>query len=437
MRTFDEPQLLDKCGHTFCKSCIRGLRVKTCPLCRTQFFPADVRPNYALLNMLAQPSQGPLSALIAQQALASAPPLEAPVQNAAHNMLNGLLQLGVPFGLAQLVSEEDHTVGLRIFLLDNSGSTASYDGKYLDTVSGGGPQWTACSRWDEIRRMAIDQAQWNATTGVPCEFILLNSPSGQAFTTFREGIDLATVDPHRGDMPAQLASLSDMLQNTRPMGATPLAARIQQIESRIQTAHNGLVGQGRRIVVVVATDGLPTSTSSNIPSQTAQGEVVTVLRQISMQLPVFIVVRLCTDETNVVEFYNRVDEEEELPLEVIDDMTSEADEAWRMSNGWLTYTPAIHTIREGGTFVKFFDLLDERRLTPLEVRLLTGHILQREDEAPLPVNDAGTFMRAVTERVRQAPLVFDPRRKHMVPCVDTRQLRRACQPPGRFCFCFS
>merc|ERR1711988_1411510 len=150
------------------------------------------------------------------------------------------------------------------------------------------------------------------------------------------------------------------------------------------------MGQGLRTVLVIATDGLPTS-QGYTPTDAAKTEVVQELRQLSNELPVFLVIRLCTDEDSVVEYYNRIDEEEELPLEVIDDLESEATEIRDKGNDWLTYSPMIHMIREGGTFLKLLDLLDERKLNALEVRLLAGHLLQLADHPPLPLSDIKEF----------------------------------------------
>ncbi|CAE8718466.1 unnamed protein product [Polarella glacialis] len=440
MLEYNDPQLLASCGHTFCKRCVAHLRPCLCPLCRVPFQSRDVRPNYALARMLS---------MLHGQAAPSAPAPEShrlqavvPLVSQAlsgltltgqgPDLARSLARQGVPFGIAQLISDEDSQIALRVFLLDNSGSTATFDGKYLSPVSGStSMQVVPCSRWEELCQTALRQASWNLSLGIPCEFVLLNPPGGQrGFGAFREGVDLVTVDPRSNNAQAQLAALQRMLQSTRPSGLTPLLERIQEIQARLSSTYSHLVSQGGRFVLAILTDGVPTSAGSGLPPEAAQAQVAAALRHLTTMLPVFVVVRLCTDDSPVVEYYNNLDEEEELPLEVIDDLESEAREVAAKGNSWLTYSPLIHTLREGGTLVKLLDLLDERTLTPLEVRLLVGHLLQKEDEPSLPLSDPDAFFRQAGIRLKQAPLVYDPLRQAMMPCVDMKKLRPAMRPAG-------
>lgn len=273
--------------------------------------------------------------------------------------------------------------------------------------------------------MAMQHAAMNAHLGVRCEFLLLNPPALRDFAAFREGVDFAAVDAERGDTQTQMAVLDQMLRNTRPGGTTPLGERLREVQHRIQYDYFQLAQRGLRCVVIVATDGLPTCAGSNLPSPAAQQEVVQVLRRITCELRAFAVVRLTTDEDDVVAYYNRVDEEEELALEVVDDLESEARELREKGNAWLTYSPLLHMLREAGTSVRLLDAVDERRLNPLEVQALAGHLVQRSDgEAPLP-GDPADFYRAVRSRLSELPLVYDPLRRCPMPCINEALLRPA------------
>ena len=53
------------------------------------------------------------------------------------------------------------------------------------------------------------------------------------------------------------------------------------------------------------------------------------------QLPVWIVIRLCTDEDKMVDYWNKVDGEIELNMDVIDDHNGEAREIYE-------YVTALH-----------------------------------------------------------------------------------------------
>jgi len=125
-----------------------------------------------------------------------------------------------------------------------------------------------------------------------------------------------------------------------------------------------MMTKGLKAVFILATDGLPT-TQEGLNSQAANDEFVRALQQLQT-LPIWLVVRLFTDEEEVVEFYNGLDAQLEMNLEVLDDFVNEAKEVAKC-NRWLNYARPIHTCREMGYQNRLFDLIDERPLNRDEV----------------------------------------------------------------------
>lgn len=353
-----------------------------------------------------------------------------------------LRSLGVPPALAEVLVEEDRQIGLRIFILDNSGSTASFDGHvFTRSEHNGQIIKTNTTRWEEIKHMAIEQAEWAMMMGTPCEFSLLNPGP----PPLREGVDFAKINASGSsvDPRAQLSMLKGMLEKVRPYGATPIAERLDEVYTRIKIDHAELVSRGQRVVVVLATDGCPTMQGSRGQSTREDKlRVVQCIKKLTTDLPVFMVVRLTCDETDVIEFYNEIDAEVELNLEVLDDIENEAQELRDNGNGWLTYSPMIHRIREGGTFLKLFDILDERPLTAVEIVLLSKLLLSPENEDSVSFHakfaaqgasqDSEKLLDMLDEYNKDAALVYNPLSRvpgKMTKPIDMWLVRLKVLPP--------
>jgi hypothetical protein len=113
--------------------------------------------------------------------------------------------------------------------------------------------------------------------------------------------------------------------------------------------------QGRKALVVIATDGEATN-----------GNLAVAMRPLK-NLPVAVLIRFCTSDEGVLRYWNKIDQELELHLDVLDDLLGEAKEVHRY-NPWLTYGEPLQRLREFGCSAKELDLLDERKLTLEEVR---------------------------------------------------------------------
>lgn len=181
------------------------------------------------------------------------------------------------------------------------------------------------------------------------------------------------------------------------------------------------------VMLSIVTDGVPTSaTSQHDDTQSFVRE----LRQFANDLRCFIVIRLATDEDQVVDYYNKLDEELELPLDILDDIGGEAKEVLDAGNGWLTYSPLVHRVREGGSLEKLFDLLDERPFLPTEIHTMLESLLLNATDPPLPRHPP-ELLAAVTKIVKNAAPVYDGRTGRMAPPVNLKKLK-SCLLPSKW-----
>lgn len=324
-------------------------------------------------------------------------------------------EMEAPLGLSNFLAKEDRQIALRVFLLDNSGSTAAPDGHVL--MRKGKSYESLCStRWQEIRAMALEQASWNAKAGVRSEFHLLNPPFPQNPVA---GRDFAVVDPLIGNVTCQVAQMEQMLYASGPRGPTSLGGCLKRLRHRFLRE----VSDGKRIMLSIVTDGLPT-VQKNYQVVDDTQSFIQELRAFAGSLNCFVVIRLATDDDTTVDFYNRIDEELELPLDILDDLNAEAKEVSDSGNGWFAYTPMIHRIREGGSFEKLFDLLDERPFQVPEIATFLEYLLRGPKDDPFP-RKPKELLERVEQLLPASPLVYDGLSGKMVPPVNIKKLKKA------------
>jgi hypothetical protein len=202
-----------------------------------------------------------------------------------------------------------------------------------------------CSRWEELCQSLRLMAEMSHVAAAPTQFRFLNrthhfdvgfSPQDNSVLhTFHEQLALS------------------------PSGNTPLCTHITNVIRQIQVREHQLRDANQMACLIIATDGLPTD-----------GNIVDIMSPLK-NLPVWVVLRLCTSDDRVVEYWNSVDKELELNMEVLDDFAGEAREIHKV-NPWLTYGEPLHRMREFGVHTKEIDLLDELPFQMEQVRTLSA-----------------------------------------------------------------
>ena len=129
-----------------------------------------------------------------------------------------------------------------------------------------------------------------------------------------------------------------------------------------------------------------------------------------------------SDDEDVVTFYNELDDQLELSVDVLDDFEEEAEEINKF-NPWLNYALPLHRCREMGYHDRLFDLLDERLFTKEELRDFCALLLGDFDGVPDPEVDWDGFYQALKDALRKTPNQWNPVTKRLEPWISTSALK--------------
>lgn len=289
--------------------------------------------------------------------------------------------------------------------------------RIVPALKKGDVKMVACSRYEELQESVNYHIALAGSIEASTTFRLLNHPGASV------GTQQFTVAENLAHTAEEVLDAQSLMSRSKPGGCTPLTSHILEIHREVTALAPALRANGQRTVIVIATDGLPTD-EQGYGGDIHQKEFVDALRLLE-GLPVWVVIRLCTDEDEVVEFYNDLDVVLELSIEVLDDFCGEAAEVYEC-NPWLNYALPIHRMREFGFHDRVFDMLDERLLTKSELRdfcfLLFGE--DNFDGVPDPSLDWNGFIRNVERLLKLESLQWNPMKKRMKPWISTKKLNR-------------
>jgi hypothetical protein len=332
------------------------------------------------------------------------------------NQEQTLLSQGYTKGLIKALESSSKAFAMRFWVIDNSGSMGMTDGHKFIETKGGQIKVISCTRWNEIQETVEYHAQMAALINAPTVFRLLNDPGSHIGPQ-----EFGVADKGEAMISNDLQVAMQTMRNATPCGVTPLSQHIYEIKNRVEMMHSQL--QGRKVAIILATDGLP-SNPTGVTDIYSKNELVNALRSLE-GLPVWIIIRLCTDDASVVEYYNSIDANLELSIEVLDNYTDEAKELYT-KNPWLNYTLPMHRMREFGCPNRLFDMLDERQLTISELRefciFLFG--VDKFDGVPLPEVDFTGFLRSIDKMMAKEKLQWHPVKNKVLPLLNLQKLSK-------------
>ena len=304
-----------------------------------------------------------------------------------------------PKGLQISFLEKLESVSLRYFICDDSSSMNTEDGSTLLKV-GKKYKTVNSSRWSEI--------------GDCLRFHINLSRQARARSQFRfcnSGTPVMIGD-HHGNASSKKADeegFQSLMQrlNGHADGTTPLCKQVHEVIEDIKANEDKLRHEGKQAVVIITSDG-----------EATDGDAIRALQPLQ-SLPANLVIRLCTGDEKVIDYWNGL-QNYSLSYNILDDITREADEVYRV-NPWLTYAEPLHRIREFGVPHGLIDQLDHSLLTLPHLRMIC-HLIYGGEEMPDPSTDWSAFIARVKGENRTNPLVWNPLTQQMTDWIDVTAL---------------
>ncbi len=328
----------------------------------------------------------------------SAPPSKGPPAINEAGAREYLTSCKWPTGLQDTFLRNLDKIPIRFFICDDSGSMSTEDGHRLIQASSGKQSFIKCTRWAELTSALSFHATIAKAANAPSQFRLLN---GSTPITIGDGTDY---DGSRYRL------FMNLLQQS-PSGGTPLCSHIRDVIEQIRVLAPELRAKGQKACVIIASDG-----------ESSDGDVAQALKPLE-HLPAWVVIRLCTDEERIVNYWNNIDDNLELEMDVLDDLEGEAEEI-REHNSWLTYCEPLHRIREFGIPVKELDLLDEKALNLDQIRLFCALLFGGSpDSYPHPQVDNAEFKAMIKTQMNKTGKVFDPISKTQSPWINLSKVK--------------
>ena len=219
---------------------------------------------------------------------------------------------GFPTGMLRALNAQRQLFPVSFWILDNSSRMLVRDahilrGNYRDV--------RGVTRWEELLDCLAYHADLSARLGLPTRYALLNQPAAAAQLPQYFSIHQTGNLSQEQHILQQILRTTGNTQEIVVAGPTPLTTQLRILREHLVTIAPQLRAQRQTATVVLATQGLPTNERGETSHLVVQ-EFVDVLRSLEA-LPVWIVLRMCTDDDRAFDFYNGLDAQIQLPFDVL------------------------------------------------------------------------------------------------------------------------
>jgi len=205
-----------------------------------------------------------------------------------------------------------------------------------------------------------------------------------------------------------------------PSGFTPLTKHLKYIKEHVEQILPTL-SEGQHVSITIATDGLP-SDDLGASGRKEKEEFVQLLRSM-LEVPVFVVIRLCSKEKEIVEFYQDLNSQLEMPIDLLRDFATEAAKVER-NNRYINYFHSLHRCREMGFNHRLLDIINIRSLTVEEVGDFMRVLFSLEKEVNLdPETDWNEFVKAISKLAKSEKKQWNPISSRKKRVINVMQLK--------------
>jgi hypothetical protein len=204
-----------------------------------------------------------------------------------------LLDQGFTNGMVRQMELAAADTLLHVWILDNSASANQVDCYRIGTTGLHEVRPVKRTRWEDIMDTALYHAQLAAWIHAPTVFRLLNTCPDIAseFTIASQ--------PYASNESAQkdLQRFQQWLKKVLPTGRTPLTHQIYEIQQLIRSMEQSLRSKGQHIVLIIATDGLPSDEKGICNDE--QSDLFRKSLKAFENLPIQVIFRLNTNDSSI------------------------------------------------------------------------------------------------------------------------------------------